>query len=1505
MTKRLKYSIMSILFLICALAFVLIGYTSNINATPSYAVTDSEVFNFDTWSYIDKGRAAESDRSNAIFSVEEGLLHLQNATDFTGNQAEGFYFTYSGTNLADHAVDLEHYDFFKIRMKRINCGNNNIMLYLWDTDANGANFLSAFYIGSEYDNKWVDLTISLTSPVVYVKDLETGIEKEINIGETNLRNPNPTGDVTKLRFYFSKMLNTQREAYAEFFGFFKDKATADAYNGNATEKLEKAENYLRTNELSTEFALAEYTEEKLVELVSYYIEENANINVSAEILNYQRYAFPTKTEKGFIYFDVNLYSGGKVAYVENVKLIIDEEPSAPIMYKFDNEETINQMHGTAVTKYLYNGVMKVIQPDYHQADGFWLYFDTTSETGEKDPFLLQSYSILQWRIMFKGQGPNQFFFNNYNSLYYFGLGYEEEVWLTVQFDTSKCVNALKILNESTGEIFYENAPNPAGYSTDYDPPAFRGWSGVIRYNMGRRSDLERWALVDYFGFFPTIEQADEYGFEGKVGVPLEENVSEKVLFTSQEQVLDNVNADTNTSLALSDGLNISLANGKTGDTAFTSKTLSDKDLVDLSKLRYLRLGLKDRFTGNIVFTVNTDNGTYEYTLSFSDQSYKLIVLDENLGTLKSFGVKVKGGETVTMLYAGFFKTQAIGNDFNYAVASELSFNTNYLALTKQEAAYCYTEAEALVVANSILESVAGGADELKRAKPENVEYYAETVSLLKPTKSEEGAYNFKVVLSVGGVFGLRQVSETLTIDIEKIRIYNDGDDYGTRSTITDFMFGGEGYAKSQSPVRNSTVKTVEFTVDSDMPQDAYIVGNSEFAIYSTLDGELVIKVNGETKFTSSWLELFAANKVISVVFGEQESFVYENGLGVGSFDGVTFTDNESTIYLGGNPNDSAENYVGFIKEVKVFDKERSEDEIFRYVYEILFVNDDAEEDGSSDGLINYWRIKESNGGFVNRVDYTNNLNFVSEKFYNGFYHEFVGEDWLESLEVANVNLKTVETWILQSFKDVDNSIIMRNGDFKLGIDENGYVFVTDGVSTVTTDVAVNDSNYHHIAFTFNGQEVKYYLDGAHVDTYQASLNTSLSNKYYFGGNLVYNDYSKRYEPESAYIGRLANFKVFNTVRTETEIVSDMADLNKETSTTGLDLNLSFDISKNLVFADTVKGNDVTIKTLNRYKLINEDTSDFFTMVAIPDPQDYVVGSTDRQNGTWDSYDAWRFYNPNLIINNWIVDNVEKQNIGAVITLGDLTQNATELEFRVFEEHMSVLDGIVPYTLVLGNHDYESMYGFGSSTRGHDPFELIFPYEEWSKREYYGGSFEEGDMDNTYYLFDFDGEKYLIMCLEFMPRDEVLEWFDYICKKYSDHKVIMTTHNYIGSSGQLSSELTTYGLAELKGASANNGMEIYEKLMKNNPNIIQGINGHVGVSRYLELENVYGDLIMNASFDTWSDTINNEYKIDGRIALCRYYEDGTMGFYLYDAVEDCYYATNYRWEADMSGARGNN
>ena len=63
---------------------------------------------------------------------------------------------------------------------------------------------------------------------------------------------------------------------------------------------------------------------------------------------------------------------------------------------------------------------------------------------------------------------------------------------------------------------------------------------------------------------------------------------------------------------------------------------------------------------------------------------------------------------------------------------------------------------------------------------------------------------------------------------------------------------------------------------------------------------------------------------------------------------------------------------------------------------------------------------------------------------------------------------------------------------------------------------------------------------------------------------------------------------------------------------------------------------------------------------------------------------------------------------------------------------------------------------------------------------FGGAFEEGKMDNVRYTFKAAGIKWLILCLEFGPRNNVLDWAGEVVKKHPHHKVIINTNAYMYS-----------------------------------------------------------------------------------------------------------------------------
>ena len=95
-----------------------------------------------------------------------------------------------------------------------------------------------------------------------------------------------------------------------------------------------------------------------------------------------------------------------------------------------------------------------------------------------------------------------------------------------------------------------------------------------------------------------------------------------------------------------------------------------------------------------------------------------------------------------------------------------------------------------------------------------------------------------------------------------------------------------------------------------------------------------------------------------------------------------------------------------------------------------------------------------------------------------------------------------------------------------------------------------------------------------------------------------------------------------------------------------------------------------------------------------------------------------------------------------------------------------------------------------------------------------------------------------------------------------------------------------------------------KFAKEHPNVIQVLSGHVGGGlQYLTLDGENGNTVQHIMTDTWACAINNNPKAEGLVTLCRYYDDGRVGVYLYDPTCNSYYVSGLRYEEDMSEERG--
>jgi len=239
------------------------------------------------------------------------------------------------------------------------------------------------------------------------------------------------------------------------------------------------------------------------------------------------------------------------------------------------------------------------------------------------------------------------------------------------------------------------------------------------------------------------------------------------------------------------------------------------------------------------------------------------------------------------------------------------------------------------------------------------------------------------------------------------------------------------------------------------------------------------------------------------------------------------------------------------------------------------------------------------------------------------------------------------------------------------------------------------------------------------------------------------------------------------------------------------------------------------------ELINKDS---WTLVILPDPQSYVKFG--RNQGILELMTAW------------IVEQRDSLNINMVVCTGDLVNrnnilvgdgkndNQSSLnQWRALDRAISRLDNRVPYVLAAGNHDF----GYWDSENRHTQYNSYITTDrnhlnEAILREYYYSADGMPTLANA--VFEFKGhnnQNYLILNLEFAPRDEVVEWAKKVIGQeiYKNHRVIVLTHSYMNSKNERMVK-ENYSLKDV-----NYGQAMWDKLIYPSRNIVMVIAGHIG------------------------------------------------------------------------------
>ena len=203
------------------------------------------------------------------------------------------------------------------------------------------------------------------------------------------------------------------------------------------------------------------------------------------------------------------------------------------------------------------------------------------------------------------------------------------------------------------------------------------------------------------------------------------------------------------------------------------------------------------------------------------------------------------------------------------------------------------------------------------------------------------------------------------------------------------------------------------------------------------------------------------------------------------------------------------------------------------------------------------------------------------------------------------------------------------------------------------------------------------------------------------------------------------------------------------------------------------------------------------------------------------------------------------NIAFVLHEGDIVDDDVAAQWTRAYNSLHMLDGVVPYVLV-GGQPRLLRRRLAQRTAQHDDQQLLpgvdLPAEPVVQGDVRAGP--DREQRTRCSIVPGGAGQWLVIALEFGPRDTVLAWADGIVKRYADTPAMVVTHAYLYDDDHRYDRVAhpdqrwnphNYPIGDdhrTPGA-ANDGEEIWQKLVLGNSNIRFVLSGHVlntGVGR---------------------------------------------------------------------------
>ena len=222
---------------------------------------------------------------------------------------------------------------------------------------------------------------------------------------------------------------------------------------------------------------------------------------------------------------------------------------------------------------------------------------------------------------------------------------------------------------------------------------------------------------------------------------------------------------------------------------------------------------------------------------------------------------------------------------------------------------------------------------------------------------------------------------------------------------------------------------------------------------------------------------------------------------------------------------------------------------------------------------------------------------------------------------------------------------------------------------------------------------------------------------------------------------------------------------------------------------------------------------------------------------------------------WMAENIDTYNTKYVFFTGDVVHNFDDKEqWAVANEAMKQLDGVVPYTMIGGNHDV------GKTTEDRDYYLSYFGKKRFSGNKNITSWMEDGM--GRCDVFTINDTDYIVLGFSYgISISSGIRWMNQRLAEYPNHHAILLQHDYMTTDGQLSDA----------------GKQVHAGVVVKNPNVFMVLCGHRynctllvtsinDAGDYLSYRTVYNVMMNYQAFENGGD---------GYLAIIRVYENDKM------------------------------